>query len=100
MVAQSLLGNLPSDAPFRAHALRIDADSRRQHSSSVNRGELAGILADEAHKLEHHDVRELMNVGVIAPHYVPSKDQPADLLTKVMTFDNLRHMLALLNILT
>ncbi len=48
--------------------------------------------------LKHHHVRELIVNGTIVLCHVASKDQPADLLTKVTVFDVLCRIMALLNI--
>lgn len=38
---------------------------------------------------KHHHVLDMMSSGVILRHYVSSKNQPADLLRKVITFDTI-----------
>jgi len=48
--------------------------------------------------LKVHHVRELINCGIVVLCYVKSSEQPADLLTKVMCFVTLKHMVTLLRL--
>ncbi|CAM8937760.1 unnamed protein product [Rhodiola kirilowii] len=49
-------------------------------------------------ELDCHVVQQHLTSGLISPHFVPTVDQPADLLTKALSADRLHHLAGKLNV--
>ncbi|CAM8877760.1 unnamed protein product [Rhodiola kirilowii] len=49
-------------------------------------------------ELDCHVVRQHVSAGFIQPHFVPTFDQPADLLTKALSADQLSHLCGKINV--